>query len=145
MRFAVSQTYPHAMRHLGTVALLLALLLALTACGEDVTLETIGDECVPKRGELVGSGVDVSFTSDSFTMSSNFALGADAVAKFEDALGCVLDETGAPGSLEERIYGARPIDGTQTDDWEDDGREYDASWSYAGKGGDLDVSIDLND
>ena len=98
--------------------------MVLAGCGDDgpgrVTAEQVVQKCNNNYGSL-------TLSADKKSISYNFSPGTQTE---EDRFKCVLKETGAPSSVETKIGNTRPMDGTQTAEW--DG--WELTWSYGGRG-----------
>ncbi|CCW11109.1 hypothetical protein QLG13_08510 [Rhodococcus aetherivorans] len=97
--------------------------LLLAACGgsdnDRLTAKSVAETCDSESTYL-------ELSSDEKTIEYNFRAGSETT---EAIYHCLLEETGAPSSVDFRFMETRPIDGTQTADW--DG--WEMLWSYTGK------------
>ena len=97
--------------------------LLLAGCGDGgedrVTAESVAKKCDEGSSFL-------TLSSDNTTIEYNFRPGTE---KTEAVYNCLLKETSAPSSVDFKIQETRPIDGTQSANW--DG--WEITWSYGGK------------
>lgn len=95
--------------------------LLLPACGGDdrVTAKSVAEKCDPEERYL-------TLLSDEKAIEFRFKPGSEEP---EAVYQCLLEETGAPSSVDFKVMETRPIDGTQTAEW--DG--WEMTWSYEGK------------
>ncbi|OZE10088.1 hypothetical protein CH249_14390 [Rhodococcus sp. 05-2255-3B1] len=101
---------------------LVPLALLVSACGGDpepsrVTAQQIVDKCGPS------STLDMA--TDGTSLEYNFDPGTEST---EAIYTCILTESSAPSNVDFQIKETRPIDGTQTAEW--DG--WKLLWSYDG-------------
>lgn len=105
------------------LALLVGAAMLLTACSnaedERVTAKQIAETCGKDTSQL-------TLSSDEKAVEYNFRPGSEST---EAIYNCLLKETGAPSEVDYRVQETRPVDGTQTEEW--DGWKF--LWSYDGK------------
>lgn len=119
---------------IGVIALLLiGVVAALVVTSSSGRAESVYAECteqVPDSGSatLTSDEKSIRYSSGEYPDSSDFQM-----------IECLMDLTGAPGSVEARMDSTRALDGTQDAEWED----WSAFWTYHPDNG-FDVTFTAN-
>ncbi|USI90399.1 hypothetical protein [Rhodococcus pyridinivorans] len=98
-------------------------LILLAACSSEpdrVTAVSVAEQCDPESTYF-------DLSEDEKSIEFHFRPGTESS---EVAYTCLLEKSGAPSSVDYRIMETRPIDGTQTAEWEG----WELYWRYEGKG-----------
>lgn len=88
----------------------------LAADPEDASLEDL-------LQSMYDSTFTVSTSGDTLSVDTNSGIGSMVMGS---SVACVLEETGAPQSVWERIASTRALDGTQSAEWD----QFSATWTY---------------